>query len=161
MSPGRCTCSDAARARYHRRVSGPILDRFDLRIDVTPPDVDDLMGGSALVSVPESTAEVAARVAAARERAASRGVRCNAEIPGPGLDEVAPLSSDAAGLLESQLRDGRLTGRGLHRVRRVALTIADRDGHDGPLTLEHVATALQLRSVRRPFELGAVSSHGA
>lgn len=155
--PGRCTCSDAARLRYHRRVSGPILDRFDLRIDVSPPDVDHLLGGPP----GESTAVVAARVATARELAASRGVRCNAELPGPSLDELAPLDPDAESLLGATLRAGRLTGRGLHRVRRVARTVADLREHEGPLALEHVATALELRAVRASFEVAAEVRRGA
>ncbi|MBK5223815.1 MAG: YifB family Mg chelatase-like AAA ATPase [Acidimicrobiia bacterium] len=156
-TPGSCTCSDAARTRYHRRVSGPILDRFDLRIEVAPPDVDQLLGGAP----GETTAVVAERVRQVRARAADRGIRCNAELPGPLLDEVAPLDRAAGQLVESVLRAGRLTGRGLHRVRRVALTIADSGGHEGPLTIEHVATALQLRAVPAPFEVEAVTPRGA
>lgn len=156
-TPGACTCSDASRVRYHRRVSGPILDRFDLRIDVAPPDVDDLLRGDA----GESTAVAAARVAGARQRAAERGVRCNADLPAAHLDAEAPLAPAASRLLESALRAGRLTGRGLHRVRRVALTIADTEGHHGALTVEHVALALQLRAVRAPFEVAAEVRRGA
>lgn len=157
MSPGACTCSDASRARYHRRVSGPILDRFDLRIDVAPPEVDHLLGGPP----GETTAEVAARVREVRERAAQRGVPCNAAVPGERLDEVAPLSVDASQMVESFLRSGRLTGRGFHRIRRVALTIADRESHEGELSVEHVATALQLRSAPTHLEAPAVIPHGA
>ncbi|QGG94857.1 YifB family Mg chelatase-like AAA ATPase [Actinomarinicola tropica] len=155
--PGDCACSDAARLRYHRRVSGPILDRFDLRIEVAPPAIDELMGGDA----GESTAAVAPRVAAARALAVERGVRCNADIPGARLDELAPLTTAAATLLERSLRAGRLTGRGLHRVRRVARTIADVRGHPGPIEVEHVATALELRAVRAPYEVPAEVPRGA
>ncbi|MDZ7678144.1 MAG: YifB family Mg chelatase-like AAA ATPase [Acidimicrobiales bacterium] len=151
-APGLCTCSDAARARYHRRVSGPILDRFDLRIDVAAPEVDDLIGGEP----GESTASVRERVATARERARGREVRCNAELAAEHLDEVAPLSDDATRLLEARLRAGQLTGRGLHRIRRLALTLADREDRGGSLSVEHVALALSLRAVPAPFEIGAV-----
>jgi magnesium chelatase family protein len=138
-------------------VSGPILDRFDLRVDVAAPDVADLVS----VVPGESTATVAERVAAARGLAARRGLRCNSEIPGPRLDDLAPMSDAAGRLLESALREGRLTGRGLHRVRRVALTVADLAGRDGPLGIEQVATALQLRSVPTAFESHAEVSRGA
>ena len=151
-APGRCSCSDAARARYHRRVSGPILDRFDLRIDVEAPDVDDLIGGSP----GESSSTVRERVAMARRRARERGVDCNAQLPAERLDELAPLSGEATKLLEDTLREGRLTGRGLHRIRRLALTLADRDDRGGPLPVTDVALALQLRSVPAPFEIAAV-----
>jgi magnesium chelatase family protein len=151
-APGMCSCSDAARLRYHRRVSGPILDRFDVRIDVAAPDVDDLIGGEP----GEPTEVVRARVATARARARERGVRCNAELPAERLDDVAPLSPEASSLLEASLRAGQLTGRGLHRVRRLALTLADRADRSGPLAVDDVALALQLRSVPAPFEAGAV-----
>jgi magnesium chelatase family protein len=72
-------------------------------------------------------------------------VRSNAELPAAVLDEVAPLEQPARELLEVALRSGRLSGRGLHRVRRVGRTIADLRGSRGPLRAEHVALALQLR----------------
>jgi magnesium chelatase family protein len=156
-TPGGCTCSDAARTRYRRRVSGPILDRFDLRIDVAPPEVIDMMG----TSQGEASATVAERVARVRERAGSRGVVCNADLPSARLDDCAPLASDAESMLEGALRAGALTGRGLHRVRRVALTLADRDDHSGPIERVHVATALQLRTVPARFEAEAVVPRGA
>ncbi len=152
-TPGRCSCSDAARLRYHRRVSGPILDRFDLRLDIAAPDVDDLLSGPP----GEPTAVVRRRVEQARARAAERGVSTNSELTPDALDRWAPLAPEASALLETSLREGRLTGRGLHRVRRLALTVADCTDHDGPVQLEHVALALQLRSVPEPFEQGAVA----
>lgn len=140
-TPGACRCSDAARARYARRLSGPLLDRFDLAIPLERPDVEHLLGGSP----GESSATVADRVRVARLVAATRGVRCNAEIPAEALDDLSPLSADAAALLERRLRSGSLSARGLHRVRRVARTIADLDDA-GPLVgEEQVAAALQLR----------------
>ncbi len=140
--PGYCRCSDRERARYRRRLSGPLLDRFDLRIDVTRPDTNRLLGGEP----GESTAVVAARVAAARERAAHRGVRCNAELTDATLEAATPLEKGASALLDTALRLGSLTARGLTRVRRLALTIADLAGADAPLTAEHIGMALALRS---------------
>jgi magnesium chelatase family protein len=139
---GSCRCSEVARLRYHRRLSGPLLDRFDLRVMVSRPDVRALLGGPP----GESTAEVAARVAAAREIARARGVRANAELPPERLDEVAPLTAVAAGLLEEKLRSGRLSARGLHRVRRVARTVADLAGGSDVIGEEHVCLALGLRA---------------
>lgn len=140
--PGHCHCSDRDRARYRRRLSGPLLDRFDLRIDVTRPDTDRLLGGEP----GESSAVVAQRVARARDRAIVRGVRCNAELDGASLEAVTPLDRGAESLLDTALRVGSLTARGLTRVRRLALTIADLAGHEGPLDAEHVGVALALRS---------------
>ena len=139
---GSCRCSDMARARYHRRLSGPLLDRFDLRVLVGRPEAGALLGGAP----GESTAEVAARVHAARALARERGVRANAELPSDRLDEVAPLTPAARALLEHRLRVGTLSARGLHRVRRVARTVADLAGAPLVLDDEHVALALGLRA---------------
>lgn len=140
--PGACRCPDGQLARYHRRLSGPLLDRFDLRVDVVRPAVGDLLGGEP----GEDSATVAERVRSARAMAVARGVRCNAELDAPGLDRWAPLSTGAEERLAQALRAGRLSARGLARVRRVARTLADLAGHDGPLADAHVATALHLRS---------------
>jgi len=141
--PGACRCTDQARLRYQRRLSGPVLDRFDLRVDVLRPEVGDLLGGES----GEPTEPIAGRVRAARARAAARGVRCNAELEGDQLERETPLTDDASGLLATVLRKGALSARGLTRIRRVARTIADLDGHGGPLTAAQVATALELRAL--------------
>jgi predicted ATPase with chaperone activity len=85
-------------------------------------------------------------VAAARAAAASRSTGSNATIPSWRLDDLAPLDRKAKRLVERRLRDGRLTGRGLSGVRRVARTIADLAGQEGPLTDDQVSTALALRA---------------
>ncbi len=138
---GRCRCSVASRARYLRRLSGPLLDRFDLRVLVGRSDVAALTGSEG----GETTAVVAERVAAARHRARLRGVRCNAELSARRLDEIGALTASAGRLLEHQIRSGALSGRGLHRVRRVALTLADLAGREAPLGEEQVGLALALR----------------
>ena len=140
--PGACRCPEGMLSRYRRRLSGPLLDRFDLRIDVLRPDVDQLLGGEP----GEPSCVVAERVAVARKRALLRGVRANAYLAGPELERWAPLAPDARDLLATVLRTGRLSARGLARIRRVALTLADLAGHDGPLTAGQVGTALQLRA---------------
>ena len=140
--PGACRCTDAARMRYSRRLSGPLLDRFDVRVQVSKPDVTELLGGDA----GESSAAVAERVAEAREVAMSRGVRCNAELRGAALEKVTALSTASSRLLEHKLRTGGLSARGLDRVRRVARTLADLDGAPDVLGEEHVCGALELRA---------------
>ena len=154
-APGGCRCTETARARYASRVSGPLLDRFDLRVGVDRPEVGELLGDPG-AAPGESTAVVAGRIAVARCAAQRRGVACNAEIPGVRLDELAPLSAGARALLEVRLRQGRLSARGLHRVRRVARTLADLAGRDGPAGEDDVALALALRT--EPFTPAAVSS---
>ena len=150
-SPDGCHCRDQSRLRYLRRVSGPLLDRFDLRVPVTRPDVGELLGGPP----GESTAVVAERVAAVRALAAARGVRTNAELAPGVLDDVAPLEPAAWKAVEFHLRQGTLTARGLHRVRRVARTLADLDGSGHWVKEEHVCAALALRV--EPARLEAVS----
>jgi magnesium chelatase family protein len=147
--PGGCRCSDAARARYHRRLSGPLLDRFDLRVEVSPPSVSDLMSHARS----EPTATVRARVLAARAAAAARGVDTNAAIPVDRLDELAPIGTEAEDVLIHALESGRLSARGLHRVRRVARTVADLQDGPAVLTAAHVATALSLRADAAPAAL--------
>jgi magnesium chelatase family protein len=131
-----------ARARYARRVSGPLVDRFDLRVEVGRPDVAELLSTDAT----ETSAAVAARVARARAVAAGRGIPANAHLPAWRLEEVAPLAPGALRVVERHLRSGRLTGRGLSGIRRVARTIADLAGDAGPLTVEQVSAALALRA---------------
>jgi magnesium chelatase family protein len=141
VAPGTCRCTPSARARYGRRLSGPLVDRFDLRVEVGRPDVAELLSGAP----GESSAAVAARVAAARALAHERGVVANAQLPARHLDDVATLDRRARALVERRLRSGRLTGRGLGGVRRVARTIADLAGDDGPLGVDHISAALALR----------------
>lgn len=139
--PGDCQCDEAARLRYVRRLSGPLLDRFDLRVGVTRPCVDDLLasGGG------EPTAVVAARVTKARQRALDRIGMVNANIPASYLDALAPLHQEARASLRNQLERDRLTGRGYHRIRRVARTIADLMEGDELVLDEHVQMALNMR----------------
>jgi magnesium chelatase family protein len=141
-APGSCRCSSAARARYARRLSGPLVDRFELRVEVGRPEVTELLSKDGA----EPTQAVATRVSDARAVATRRGVRANARIPSWRLDDVAPLDRGARRLVERTLRAGRLTGRGLGGIRRVARTVADLAGHEGPLTATHVTTALALRA---------------
>ena len=149
-SPGSCTCDDGGRARYLRRLSGPLLDRFDLRITVHRPEVDELL----LDGPGECSVDVAARVAAARALALERSGMLNAALPVSVLDEVAPLESRAKKLLRTELERDRLTGRGYHRVRRVARTLADLCGTGPVIGEEHVAAALQFRVRLGPMTRG-------
>lgn len=146
--PGVCRCRDQQRARYASRLSGPLLDRFDLRVEVERPDPAELLGGEEAVGG-EPSASVSARVSAVRAMAAARGVVSNAEIPAHRLDELTPLRSGARRALEVRLRQGRLSARGVHRVRRVARTVADLAGREGAIEEEDVHAALGLRA--EPF----------
>ncbi len=141
-STPRCGCSQHQMDRMRRRLSGPLLDRIDVRVDVVRPAVSELLGAAG-----ESTPVVAQRVAAARELAAARGFRCNAEMPLSALRRWAPFAQDAQRIIETMLTRGALTARGMDRVRRVARTIQDLSSAvlDDPIGVEAVMQAIELR----------------
>jgi len=136
-----CSCTSLVRRRYFSRLSGPLLDRIDIRVTLDRPTLAQLQSQDV-----EDSATVAARVSRARERAATRYRHCpwkaNAHIPGPYLRKHFPLESAANDLLN---RDAaKLSLRGADRVMRVAWTVADLRGHDQP-TVADVAAALTYR----------------
>jgi magnesium chelatase family protein len=141
-----CICSSLVRRRYLGRLSGPLLDRVDLRARMFP--VTALSDASGLA---ESTATVRARVLAARSAAAERwtgqGWRTNAEVPGPVLRTRFALPRSAVRPLDAGLRAGELTARGADRALRVAWTLADLAGRERP-DQELVETALFFRDRR-------------
>ena len=142
-APGACMCGDAVLHRYARRVSGPLLDRFDLRVPVHRPAVDQLLANEP----GECSAVIAARVLAARELAEARQGSLNSALPVDRLDDVARLDAAAMALLRHELEHERLSGRGYHRIRRVARTIADLRGQSAPTVDEQdVAMALRFRA---------------
>jgi len=146
-----CRCSEQARQRYMRRLSGPLLDRIDLRVHMQRPSANQLM----TVEKGEPSSAVRERVLAARHKAYERGLACNARIPSARLDELAPLTDAGRSMLKGALADGRLSARGLARVRMVARTIADLADEDS-VTESAIAGALQLRARPVLFEsLGA------
>jgi magnesium chelatase family protein len=144
---GSCRCSDRARLRYQNRLSGPVLDRFDLRLPIQRPDPDELVGATP----GETTATIAARVADVRQLSAQRTGATNAEMTDEQLLRFAALNPGAERLMHLKLSAGSLSARGFARVRRVARTLADLDGRDGVLTEEDVATALELRAEFEAF----------
>ncbi|GMA31806.1 YifB family Mg chelatase-like AAA ATPase [Litorihabitans aurantiacus] len=138
-----CTCTSIQRRRYLSRLSGPLLDRVDLQVDVLPSNAAVLAGDSG-----ESTAVVAARVHAARARMRRRWAgtpwRTNAEVPGSWLRRHHRLDREAAAGLTRAVDRGTLSLRGADRVVRVAWTLADLAGRDRPGT-DEVAAAMTLR----------------
>ena len=140
--PGACDCDERSRARYIGRLSGPLLDRFDLRVAVARPEVDELFGGEP----GESTAQIAPRVATARRVALERSGSLNAALDDNGLNEFAPLTKGASELLRREVERGRLTARGLQRIRRVSRTLADLDGQPDAIDEMFVISALGMRT---------------
>jgi magnesium chelatase family protein len=134
-----CRCTPIQVQQYQGRLSGPLRDRLDLAVEVAPIPLDTLYAPPG-----ESSATVRERVAAARSRQRERGAALNARLPVPALSKAAAL--DAAGarcLAEATTRLG-LSARAVHRLLRVARTVADLD-RAGVVTADHIAEAAQYR----------------
>jgi magnesium chelatase family protein len=144
-----CRCSPMSKLRYLGRLSGPLLDRVDLSLEMLAATRAELRDDGAYV---EDTATVAARVVAARERMAVRLAatpwRANAEVPGHVLRRRWPLPWRVVAAAEQELDRGGLTARGVDRVLRVAWTLCDLAGRERP-DAGDVQVALQFRGVRR------------
>lgn len=142
----RCECTPGAVRRYQARLSGPLLDRVDLRVVVEPVSRSELAAHGAGA---EPTARIAERVRAARERAAARYRDLpwtnNSEVPGHELRTRWQVAGGAMRDAEREMERGLLTARGLDRVLRVAWTVADLAGRDRP-SADDVNQALQLRT---------------
>jgi magnesium chelatase family protein len=161
MNPCRCghayepgfSCKrgavDRCTSAYQTRISGPLMDRIDLRIEVPAVTAADLI----LPPPAEGSVEVAARVAAARDvqnaRYAAIGlpnIRTNAEAPASVLETIAQPDAQGLKLLRDASETMRLSARGYHRVLRVARTLADLDGAD-KISRVHLAEALSYRAL--------------
>jgi magnesium chelatase family protein len=140
-----CICPAGVRRRYLGRISGPLLDRLDIRVDLDSVTRAELAEGSG-----EPSAVVRERVLAARERMAHRyrdlPWRANGEVPARELRRRWPLRADAVGIAHAAVDSGRLSARGLDRAVRVAWTLADLEGRDLP-GATHVRRAISLRKV--------------
>ncbi|MDR2347895.1 MAG: ATP-binding protein, partial [Bifidobacteriaceae bacterium] len=140
----KCTCTASARRNYQGRISGPLLDRIDLWVDVEP--VAALPAGPRPEGEPSG--RVAARVAAARAAQAARfaglGWKLNAEAPGTWLRDAVGQARLSKTRLNQALSAGALSLRGVDRVLRVAWTMADLDGREAP-TVADIDAAMTLR----------------
>jgi magnesium chelatase family protein len=141
----QCACREDQLSRYRQKLSGPLLDRIDLRLTMPRLTKGELLGAAD----GERSEEVRERVVAARDRQRHRyadmGITCNAHLPGPVARREARLTPEAEDLLAEAVEHMALTGRGFDRTVKVARTIADLEaaGRVGP---EHVAEALSFRA---------------
>ena len=141
---GRCRCSEREVERYQSRVSGPLLDRIDLFVEVPPLEYDELSGKAS----GESSAAIKARVDAARTiqqaRFGTAGPDCNAHMGQEQLRASCALDADCSRVMEGAFQRMGLTARSYDRILRLARTIADLD-HSESIRVGHLAEALQYR----------------
>lgn len=146
----KCVCSPAKAAGYLSKISGPLLDRFDMHIDVAPVEYEDLSSKQKT----ESSAEIRKRVIAARNIQNSRfkgtGITCNALITADKLQEFCQMDSGAETMLKAVFDKLDLSGRAYDRILKVARTMADMDGSD-VIQRQHIAAAAQYRSLDRKY----------
>lgn len=147
----KCTCSQKMVTKYLNRVSGPMLDRIDLHIEVPPVEFNDLNSTDVKE---ESSAQIRARVNMARkiqiERYKGTGITCNARLTPKLLRQYCILTDDAAELLKSSFDSLGMSARAYDRILKVARTIADLDGSEN-IELLHIAQAIQFRSLDRKY----------
>lgn len=145
-----CTCPPSAVERYRQRISGPLLDRIDLHVDVSPVAYDELSAEEP----GECSAAILERVLAARAIQQSRfettGVLCNAHLPSRALRQVCRLDDAAAATLRAAFDRLGLSARAHDRILKVSRTIADLAGSK-TIGAVHVAEALQYRSLDRKY----------
>ena len=144
-----CTCTPAQVQRYLSRISGPLLDRIDLQVEVVPVPVKELTNSPE----GEPSADIRARVVAAREPTArtisnSPGVHCNAQMSARQLQDLVHLDEAAQDALSLALDRLGLSARAYERVLKVARTIADLDGSD-KVQRQHIAEAVSYRNLDR------------
>ncbi|MBK8021303.1 MAG: ATP-binding protein [Chloroflexi bacterium] len=139
-----CTCTPAMIARYQAKLSGPLLDRIDIHIDVPRVEYDKLLGNERS----ESSVGVRNRIEAARarqrERFAGRGLVANADMGVSEIQELCVLKPEAKQMLDIAVRRMSLSARSYHRVVKLSRTIADLADCEF-IQVEHVAEAIQYR----------------
>ena len=143
---GRCRCSEYEVKRYRSRISGPLLDRIDIIVEVPALEYDELK----LKKPAESSADIKQRVNAAREiqniRYKEDSISSNARMNGKQINKFCNLSEESELLMHQAYDRMGLTGRSYDRILRVARTIADLDGSEN-IEVNHLAEAIQYRTV--------------
>ncbi len=140
-----CTCSPSTVARYQKKISGPLMDRVDVFVEVPPVEYEKLVEHSSAEdsSHPRQRVEQAREVQ--RERFLDNGFLCNAEMGPAEVWQHCQLEDGARSLLQTAAQRLTLSARAFHRVLKVSRTIADLDGAD-VISVSHLAEALQYRA---------------
>ena len=144
---GDCNCSAERVGNYRGRISGPLLDRIDIHMQVQRPPLESLRPHA---RAEESSAEVGARVCKARSIQLDRAGRCNAELGGSELKQAFSAEGETWRILDTAADQLAMSARAYQRVQRVARTIADL-GAEGVVRKQHMAEALALRQFSRHF----------
>ncbi|RYZ85989.1 MAG: ATP-binding protein [Proteobacteria bacterium] len=143
-----CTCTAPQIRRYLSRISGPLLDRIDIHIEVPRLSSQELMGKA----TGETSATVRKRVVAARkiqtERMSGSGITCNAQMKAKGLRDYCDMDTATKDLLKAAIAQFSLSGRGYDRILKVSRTIADLEESE-MIQLHHVAEAINYRAFDR------------
>ena len=146
----KCTCSEQAVEKYLKKISGPILDRIDLHVELMPLDYEELSGNA-----PEETSEeIRKRVNAAREiqnkRYEGRGISCNAKLTPGMMKEFCVLTPEAEEVLRNAFDRLGLSARGYDKIVKIARTVADLAGSE-KIDKEHIMEAIQYRKLDRKY----------
>lgn len=144
----KCACRPEQLARYRNKLSGPLLDRIDLHVEVPAVPYADLRAATDGISSARMRERVLAARAVQEERFAGLAIRCNAELSGGLLERHCALDAAGHSLMEAAMRRLGLSARAYTRVLRLARTIADLAG-DGSIRQEHLAEAVALRVLDR------------
>ena len=144
-----CTCSPVMVQKYLNKISGPLLDRIDLHVEVTPVPFSELSS----TKMSENSGDVRERVIKARDIQAKRfegheGIYCNAQMGSKLLKEICVISSVGQNLLKTAMDRLNLSARAYDRILKVSRTIADLAGSED-IKPEHLAEAIQYRSLDR------------
>jgi magnesium chelatase family protein len=146
----KCTCTSKKVSAYLSKISGPLLDRFDLHIEAAPVDFEDLSS----VNKEESSADILERVNAARnmqkERFSGTSITCNALITPDKLHEFCPMDDAAVALMKNVFEKLGMSARAYDRMLKVARTIADLSGCE-VISKQHIALAVQYRTLDRKY----------
>ena len=142
-----CTCSPTVISRYQRRISGPLLDRFDIFVDVPRVEYEKLITPPSAENSDAVRERISRSIAVQRERFGDSGLVSNSDMGPVEVWDHCEVEESARSLLQMAMKQLSLSARGLHRVLKVSRTIADLAGSEGILT-PHVAEALQYRPRR-------------
>lgn len=145
-----CTCSAAKISKYLSKISGPMLDRMDLHVEVPPVNYENLSSNI----TPESSAEIQKRVNCARkiqiDRYKNSSIKCNAHLPSHLIKEACSITESGEKILKTAFEKMQLSARGYDKILKIARTIADLDGSE-KVDAKHISEAVQYRSLDRKY----------